>query len=110
MRICSLSMQGMFLVNVSSCAGYMWNTMAPERPSYAMTKNASTLLIQQIAKDTIPDDMQIISFHPGAIATEEVTRRMGSDASMNVPFDDGTSSYNYLTLLSGKIIRNPFMG
>jgi hypothetical protein len=69
--------------------------MAPERPSYAMTKNSSTLLIQQIAKDTIPDDMQIISFHPGAVETEEVTRRMGGDAGADVPFDDGTSSYNF---------------
>jgi hypothetical protein len=67
-----------------------------------MTKNASTLLLQQIAKDTMPDDMQIISFHPGAISTEEVTRRMGSDASMNVQFDDGTSNYYYLTIPSGR--------
>ncbi|KAM3496995.1 hypothetical protein MY10362_009636, partial [Beauveria mimosiformis] len=33
--------------------------MAPERPSYGMTKNASTLVVQQIAKDTSSSNMQI---------------------------------------------------
>ena len=81
----------------------MWNTMAPERPSYAMTKNSSTLLVQQIAKDTNPKDMQIISFHPGAVSTEEVARRMGSEETLSVPFDDGTSNsptvYNQVLFL-----------
>lgn len=66
--------------------------MAPERPSYGMTKNASTLLVQQIAKDTNVMDMQVVSFHPGAIATEEVARRLGSDDTLNIAFDNGKPS------------------
>jgi len=77
----------LFLVNVSSCASYMWSTMAPERPSYGMTKNASTLLVQQIAKDTKPDDMQVVSFHPGGVLTD-LARGIGIDETSGIPFDD----------------------
>lgn len=42
---------------------------APAPPGYGLTKNAGTLLMQLIAKDTPPEDMQIVSFHPGAVYT-----------------------------------------
>jgi NAD(P)-dependent dehydrogenase (short-subunit alcohol dehydrogenase family) len=42
---------------------------ATERPGYLMTKNAGTLMMQMIAKDTDPAKMQIIPFHPGNIWT-----------------------------------------
>ncbi|KAK5989001.1 hypothetical protein PT974_10499 [Cladobotryum mycophilum] len=41
----------------------------PRFPKYATSKNAGTLLIQQISKDVTPDDMQVISFHPGIVFT-----------------------------------------
>ncbi|KAL1857490.1 hypothetical protein Daus18300_010355 [Diaporthe australafricana] len=48
-----------YLVNVSSTAIYMWSTTTPELPSYGLTKNAGTALLQQIAKDVNPYDLQI---------------------------------------------------
>jgi NAD(P)-dependent dehydrogenase (short-subunit alcohol dehydrogenase family) len=78
-----------FLVNISTNASYMWSVMAPERPSYGLTKNAGTLLMQQIAKDTSVKDMQIVSFHPGGVLTD-MARAAGVDENMGIPFDDGT--------------------
>ncbi|KAM0254707.1 hypothetical protein ACHAQJ_006488 [Trichoderma viride] len=76
-----------FLINVSSVASYMWKTMAGERPSYGMTKNASTLLVQQIAQDTAVNDMQVVSFHPGGVLTD-MARSSGASEDMGIPFDD----------------------
>jgi NAD(P)-dependent dehydrogenase (short-subunit alcohol dehydrogenase family) len=77
-----------FLVNISSCAAYMWSTMGPDRPTYGLTKNASTLLLQQIAQDTRPTDMQIVSFHPGGVLTDSA-KRVGGDNLKGLVFDDG---------------------
>ncbi|KAI1035171.1 hypothetical protein LB504_005842 [Fusarium proliferatum] len=79
--------QTKFLVNISTCAAYMWSTMGPDRPTYGLTKNASTLLLQQIAQDTKPTDMQIISFHPGGILTDSA-KRVGGDNLKGLVFDD----------------------
>ncbi|KAM0385406.1 hypothetical protein HYE67_005251 [Fusarium culmorum] len=76
-----------FLVNISTCAMYMWTTMGGERPTYGLTKNTSTLLLQQIAKDTDPTDMQVVSFHPGGILTES-SKALGGDAIKDLVFDD----------------------
>ncbi|KAH7487166.1 hypothetical protein FOMA001_g5080 [Fusarium oxysporum f. sp. matthiolae] len=76
-----------FLVNISSCAAYMWSTMGPDRPTYGLTKNASTLLLQQIAQDTRPTDMQIVSFHPGGVLTDSA-KRVGGDNLKGLVFDD----------------------
>ncbi|KAI1372380.1 NAD(P)-binding protein [Hypoxylon crocopeplum] len=65
------------LVNLSTMAIQDWNNIVPEIPGYGLTKSAGTLLIQQIAKDTSPKDMQVISFHPGSILTEAVRRVFG---------------------------------
>ncbi|KAF5626214.1 peroxisomal short-chain alcohol dehydrogenase [Fusarium sp. NRRL 52700] len=80
--------QTKFLVNISSCAAYMWSTMGPDRPTYGLTKNASTLLLQQIAQDTKPADMQIVSFHPGGVLTDSA-KRVGGDNIKGLVFDDG---------------------
>ncbi|CAF3540928.1 unnamed protein product, partial [Fusarium graminearum] len=56
-----------FLVNISTVAG--------------------TLLLQQIAKDTDPTDMQVVSFHPGGILTES-SKALGGDAIKDLVFDD----------------------
>ncbi|KAF5690892.1 peroxisomal short-chain alcohol dehydrogenase [Fusarium circinatum] len=76
-----------FLVNISTCAAYMWSTMGPDRPTYGLTKSASTLLLQQIAQDTKPTDMQIISFHPGGVLTDSA-KRVGGDNLKGLVFDD----------------------
>lgn len=69
--------------------------MGPERPTYGLTKNASTLLVQQIAKDTAPEDMQIVSFHPGGVLTE-AARKQGFDENSGFRLDDGKyCSLNY---------------
>jgi NAD(P)-dependent dehydrogenase (short-subunit alcohol dehydrogenase family) len=68
----------------------MWTTMGPERPTYGLTKNASTLLLQQIAKDTKPNDMQVVSFHPGGVLTESA-KRVGGEELKKLIFDDGKS-------------------
>jgi hypothetical protein len=62
--------------------------MGPERPTYGLTKNAGTALIQQIAKDTSADEMQMISFHPGGILTE-ASRAHGYVPDGEIKFDHG---------------------
>lgn len=68
----------------------MWTTMAGDRPTYGLTKNATLTLLQQIAKDTKSSDMQIVSFHPGGVLTD-AARNAGWDESMGITFDDGKS-------------------
>ncbi|SPO01975.1 related to peroxisomal short-chain alcohol dehydrogenase [Cephalotrichum gorgonifer] len=69
-----------YLVNVSTSAIHRWEDHGPERPSYGLTKSAGTLAVQQIARDTPKDAMQIISFHPGAVLTD-AARRTGMTES-----------------------------
>ncbi|KAK1751330.1 hypothetical protein QBC47DRAFT_391641 [Echria macrotheca] len=59
-----------YLVNVSSSAIHYFQSDGTLIPAYGLTKNAGTLLLQQIAKDTDVNDMQIVSFHPGGVRTE----------------------------------------
>lgn len=65
-----ISFHSQYLVNVSSSAVHKFWTDAPTYPTYGLTKNAGTLLLQQIAKDIDADTLQIVNFHPGAIYTE----------------------------------------
>lgn len=60
-----------------------------ERPSYALTKNTGTFLIQQIAKDATPDQLQVISFHPGLVYND-TWKGMGVKET-DLPFDDSQS-------------------
>ncbi|KAG5754773.1 hypothetical protein H9Q72_002367 [Fusarium xylarioides] len=85
--------QTKYLVNISTCAAYMWSTMGPDRPTYGLTKSASTLLLQQIARDTKPTDMQIVSFHPGGVLTDSA-KRVGGDNLKGVIFDDDKNFQN----------------
>ena len=59
-----------YLLNVSTSAIHNFESEAGMVPAYGLTKNAGTLLIQQIAKDVSADDMQMLSFHPGGVLTE----------------------------------------
>lgn len=76
-------------MNVSSLVIHDFAVMGGT-PNYSLTKNASKLAMQQIAKDTASDEVQIISFHPGAIYTD-AARRNGVTKD-HYPFDSGESS------------------
>ncbi|KAL6866703.1 hypothetical protein J3F83DRAFT_121434 [Trichoderma novae-zelandiae] len=55
-----------YLVNVSTSAIHDFEAGEATK-AYALTKNSGTLLVQQLARDSPVDKMQIVSFHPGAI-------------------------------------------
>lgn len=79
-----------FLVNVSTEAIHNFLKAGPW-PTYSASKNAGTLLIQMIAKDTPPAEMQVINFHPGVVLTSTL---MEAGASGDFyPFDDGKLSW-----------------
>lgn len=57
------------LVNLSSLAIHD-TQLTGNQPSYGASKNAGTMLLQRIAKDVPPEDLQIVSYHPGGVFTE----------------------------------------
>ncbi|KAF5672546.1 short-chain alcohol dehydrogenase/reductase [Fusarium heterosporum] len=71
-----------YVVNISSAAIHM-----PDSPidlySYSLTKAAGTLLLQKLAEERNPADTQIISFHPGAVCTDQVREKGLTETSMN---------------------------
>ncbi|GAB1320961.1 Short-chain dehydrogenase [Madurella fahalii] len=75
-----------YIVNVSSTAIHNFTTESSFIPTYALTKGSGTLLMQQIAKDTDPKEMQIVSFHPGGILSESA-KNVGYDES-SLDWDD----------------------
>ena len=51
-----------------------------------MTKNAGTMVMQELAARVSPDKTQIISFHPGVVYTDMVQGAgYGADT---IPYDD----------------------
>ncbi|AEO57309.1 hypothetical protein MYCTH_2303310 [Thermothelomyces thermophilus ATCC 42464] len=67
-----------FLINVSTSCIHNCTTEGSGIPTYALSKNAGTLLMQLIADDTDPEHMQVVSFHPGSILSDTV-RSAGFD-------------------------------
>ncbi|KAF7555270.1 hypothetical protein G7Z17_g2282 [Cylindrodendrum hubeiense] len=60
-------------------------------PNYMATKNSATMLIQQIARNTKPTDMQVVSYHPGVHHTELLKGAAGdtgADTELPWDFDD----------------------
>lgn len=57
------------LINLASLAIHE-SQLTGKQPSYGASKSAGTMLLQRIAKDVPPEDLQIVSFHPGGIFTE----------------------------------------
>lgn len=57
------------------------------QPSYGASKSAGTMLLQRIAKDVSPDDLQILSYHPGGVYTE-LAERAGINRNDH-QWDDG---------------------
>ncbi|KAH8879765.1 putative short-chain dehydrogenase, partial [Thozetella sp. PMI_491] len=55
-------------------------------PGYGLTKNAGTLLMQQIAKDVSPEKLQVVSFHPGMIYSDALKQRGVQETDL--PFED----------------------
>ncbi|KAI0104340.1 short-chain dehydrogenase [Nemania sp. FL0031] len=58
-----------YLVYVSSVSVHDFN-VGREYPGYALTKHSVQLALQLIAQDSMPEEVQIISYHPGSIFTE----------------------------------------
>lgn len=81
---------------MSTVSIYMWSVAAPELRTYAVTKSASTALFQRIAQDVSPDELQIVSYHPGSVYTDQM-RKIGLEEDF-ADFDDGmcppSSIYN----------------
>jgi hypothetical protein len=53
-----------------------------------LTKNSGTLLLQQLASEKNPSDLQIISFHPGAILSPAAKEQGLDETSLN--WDDSS--------------------
>ncbi len=64
------------------------------RPDYSASKNAGTIIMQQIAKGVEASDMQVVSFHPGAILTTAARKAGYTETTM--PWDNGTSAHAIL--------------
>jgi NAD(P)-dependent dehydrogenase (short-subunit alcohol dehydrogenase family) len=79
------------LVNVSTRAIHNF-VVTGGNPNYTLSKNAGTLLLQQIAKDISPEKMQIISFHPGTIFTD-AARDAGYNEN-SLAWNNGKSTVN----------------
>ncbi|KAH6680063.1 putative short-chain dehydrogenase [Plectosphaerella plurivora] len=62
------------IVNLSSLAIHD-NTFTDELPLYSASKSAGTMLMQQLARHVSPEEMQVLSFHPGGIFTEQARNR-----------------------------------
>ncbi|KAI0595426.1 putative short-chain dehydrogenase [Biscogniauxia sp. FL1348] len=74
-----------YLVGISTMAIHDFD-VAGTRAGYGLTKNAGSLVLQLIAKDTSPDKMQVVSFHPGGVYTNSA-RASGHDEN-SAAWDD----------------------
>lgn len=59
-------------------------------PAYGLSKNAGTLAMQLIAKDTMPEVMQIVSFNPGPVFTPGA--ELAGISKGDFEFNDGESA------------------
>ncbi|KAL7948113.1 hypothetical protein V8C42DRAFT_316724 [Trichoderma barbatum] len=80
------------LVNLSTMAIHDFETVKAF-PAYCASKNAGTLLVQMYAQGVSPDDMQILSYHPGAIWTASV-QKSGVPEEM-MPWDNVNLAGHY---------------
>ncbi|KAE9401799.1 short-chain dehydrogenase/reductase, partial [Gymnopus androsaceus JB14] len=67
----------LFLINLATVAIH---TPVPTGASYGVSKAAFTGLLGHIANDRPAEDVQIISFHPGALYSEGASRIFDKDA------------------------------
>lgn len=85
-----------WLVNISTLAIHGFETVKMF-PAYCASKNSGTLVAQLVAQGVSPDDMQVLSFHPGAIYTDAVQ-------SSGIPkeyaeWDDGTTDPSFVVIV-----------
>lgn len=80
------------LVNLSSLAIHD-TQLTGNQPSYGASKNAGTMLLQRIAMDVPPEDLQIVSYHPGGVFTE-LAEQVGLTRD-DPRWDDGTLAILY---------------
>ncbi|KAE9401801.1 short-chain dehydrogenase/reductase [Gymnopus androsaceus JB14] len=66
----------LFIINISTLAIH---TTVPTMASYGVSKAAFTGLLGRIAHDRPAEDVQIISFHPGALYSEGASRILDKD-------------------------------
>ncbi|KAF5001943.1 hypothetical protein FGRMN_684 [Fusarium graminum] len=71
-----------YIINISSGAIHITDDLI-DLYSYSLTKAAGTLLLQKLAEEMSPADTQIISFHPGAVLTDQVREKGLTETSMN---------------------------
>lgn len=64
----------------------MWDS-APQMPGYQLTKNSCTCALQQIARDTPPEKMQLVNFHPSIVFTEAA--KTSGYTEDTLPWSDG---------------------
>ncbi|KAI0813605.1 short-chain dehydrogenase [Xylaria sp. FL0064] len=74
-----------YLLYVSSVSVHDFN-IGREYPGYSLTKHSVQLGLQLMAQDTLPEEIQIISFHPGAILNENARDKGYTEDSL--PWDD----------------------
>ncbi|KAJ4856685.1 short chain dehydrogenase domain-containing protein [Trichoderma breve] len=74
-----------YVVNLSTLIAYVWHLSG--KPSYGLTKNASLGIAQQFAQEHTAEELQIISFHPGAVLTP-MSRADGFDESSPINWDN----------------------
>ncbi|KAL6821457.1 hypothetical protein V8C40DRAFT_267797 [Trichoderma camerunense] len=74
-----------YVVNLSTLIAYVWHLSG--KPSYGLTKNASLGIAQQFAQEHEAEEMQIVSFHPGAVLTP-MSRADGFDESSPINWDN----------------------
>lgn len=56
------------LLNVTTAAIHMLqNPIVQARPSYSLTKSAATYAVSQVADSYKPEQLQVLSFHPGML-------------------------------------------
>jgi NAD(P)-dependent dehydrogenase (short-subunit alcohol dehydrogenase family) len=80
------------IVHLSSAAIHE-NKLTGGQPSYGASKSAGTMLLQRIAKDVPPEELQIVSYHPGGVFTE-----LGEQAGFkrdDPRWDEGMSAVFY---------------
>ncbi|KAL4907239.1 hypothetical protein BDW74DRAFT_148778 [Aspergillus multicolor] len=74
-----------YLLNVSSIAAHDPD-MAPTNLNYGASKNAAALLFQLMTREVPVEQMQTISYHPGAVLTEKA--RAHGYTEETLPWDD----------------------
>ncbi|KAK5651261.1 hypothetical protein OQA88_12669 [Cercophora sp. LCS_1] len=93
------------ILNLSTNAVHMYNYLPflRGRPEYSLSKGSGTLALQYIAADVSPDEIQIISYHPGVIYTEAWS---GQGATEDMfPFDDITMPADFAVWAASKEAR-----